>query len=130
MAIPWETAIPDSNDRPVSGAKSVKKGSKFVISNLKYTVTSVKGTRAVKFTGTKNKAQNVVIPASVRIYGSKYKVTAIAKNALKGNKKLKKLSIGINKKAIIKVPKGKVKQYKKLLKSKGAGKKIKVKKIK
>ncbi len=169
VAIPWETAIPDSNDRPVSGAKSVKKGSKFVISNLKYTVTSVKGTRAVKFTGTKNKAQNVVIPASVRIYGSKYKVTAIAKNALKGNKKLKKLSIGsnvkqigknafkgcsqlkniviksnklkanktgnkafkgINKKAIIKVPKGKVKQYKKLLKSKGAGKKIKVKKIK
>lgn len=96
-------------------------------------------------------------------------MTAIAKNALKGNKKLKTLSIGsnvqqigknafagckklknivikskklkvkktgskafkgINSKATARVPEGKVKQYKKLLKSKGAGKKIKVKKIK
>lgn len=36
---------------------------------------------------------------------------------------------GINKKAKIKVPKGKVKQYKKLVKAKGAGKNTKVQKL-
>ncbi len=165
-AVPWETSIPEN--RPETGPKTVKTGNKYVINSLKYTVTSVTGTKSVKFTGALKNAKKVIIPVSVKIYGSKYKVTAIAKNALKGSKKLKKLSVGtnvqkigknafkgckklenivikskkltikktgskafkgINKKAKIKVPKGKVKQYKKLLKARGAGKNTKVKKL-
>ena len=104
---------------------------------------------------------------SAKVSGKNYKVTAIAKNALKGNKKLTKLTIGanvkkiganafkgcsklknivvktkkltkskvgsnafkgINAKATIKVPKAKVKAYKKIVKAKGAGKNVNVKK--
>ncbi len=108
-----------------------------------------------------------MIPSTVKVSGKSYKVTTIAKNALKGNKKLTKLTIGanvkkiganafrgcsklksiivktkkltkskvganafkgINAKATIKVPKAKVKAYKKIVKAKGAGKNVKVKK--
>ena len=132
-------------------------------------MTSVTGTRSVKFTGVKKKVKKIIIPASIKLSGNKYKVTSIAKNALKGNKKLEKLSIGtnvkqigknafngcsklksivikskkltakktgskafkgINSKATIKVPKSRLEQYKKLVKSKGAGKNVKVKKLK
>lgn len=168
-AIPWETGIPEKSPEPGGTSKTVKTGDKFVVNNLKYTVTSVTGTRSVKFTGVKKKVKKVIIPASVKISGSKYKVTSIAKNALKGNKKLEKLSIGtnvkqigknafngcsnlknivikskkltakktgskafkgINSKATIKVPKSRLEQYKKLVKSKGAGKNVKFKKSK
>lgn len=123
----------------------------------------------MKFTGVKKKVKKIIIPASIKLSGNKYKVTSIAKNALKGNKKLEKLSIGtnvkqigknafngcsklksivikskkltakktgskafkgINSKATIKVPKNRLEQYKKLVKSKGAGKNVKVKKLK
>lgn len=39
---------------------------------------------------------DVTIPATVTIRGTKFKVTAIAKNAFKGSKKLKKVTIGKN----------------------------------
>ena len=71
------------------------------------------------------------------------KVTKIGKNAFGGCKNLKTLTIksakltkkglasgsfkGISKKTVVKVPKGKVKAYKKLLQSKGLDKKVKVK---
>ena len=70
-------------------------------------------------------------------------VTKIGKNAFGGCKNLKRLTIksakltkkglasgsfkGITKKTVVKVPKGKVKAYKKLLQSKGLDKKVKVK---
>ncbi len=168
-AIPQETGIPEKSPEPGGTSKTVKTGDKFVVNNLKYTVTSVTGTRSVKFTGVKKKVKKIIIPASIKLSGNKYKVTSIAKNALKGNKKLEKLSIGtnvkqigknafngcsklksivikskkltakktgskafkgINSKATIKVPKSRLEQYKKLVKSKGAGKNVKVKKLK
>ena len=168
-AVPWETNKPEESHKPGNTASKVKTGDKVVVNNLKYTVTSVTGTRSVKFTGVKKKIKKVIIPASVKISGNKYKVTSIAKNALKGDKKLEKLSIGtnvkqigknafnscsklknivikskkltakktgskafkgINSKALVKVPKSKLEQYKKLIKSKGAGKNVKVKKLK
>lgn len=155
------------NEEPGSNNTTVKTGTKVVVSNLKYTVTAVGSKRTVKFTGVQKKAKKVVVPASVKVSGKKYKVTAIAQNALKGNKKIQKLTIGsnigkigkkafygcsklksiiikskkltakntgskafkgINSKATIKVPKGKVKSYKKIVRAKGAGKKVKVKK--
>ncbi len=163
---PVPTDVP-GNEEPGGNNTTVKTGTKVVISNLKYTVTAAGSTRTVKFTGVQKKAKKVVIPASVKVSGKKYKVTAIAKNALKGNKKIQKLTIGsniakigkkvfygcsklksivikskkltskntgskafkgINSKAVIKVPEGKVKSYKKIVRAKGAGKKVKVKK--
>lgn len=155
------------NEEPGSNNTTVKTGTKVVVSNLKYTVTAAGSKRTVKFTGVQKKAKKVIVPASVKVSGKKYKVTAIAQNALKGNKKIQKLTIGsnigkigkkafygcsklksiiikskkltakntgskafkgINSKATIKVPKGKVKSYKKIVRAKGAGKKVKVKK--
>ncbi len=71
-------------------------------------------------------------------------IKSIGKNAFKGCKNLKNIVIkskklttkktgsgafkDINSKATVKVPKSKVKKYEKLLKAKGAGKNIKVKK--
>ena len=146
---------------------SVKVGKKATISGSQYKVTAVKGTRTVQFTKGKKNAKKIVIPSTVKVSGKSYKVTTIAKNALKGNKKLTKLTIGanvtkiganafrgcsklksiivktkkltkskvgsnafkgINAKATVKVPKAKVKAYKKIVKAKGAGKNVKVKK--
>ncbi len=42
------------------------------------------------------KTGNIVIPATLTVHGIKYKVTSIAKNALKGNRYVTKLSIGVN----------------------------------
>ncbi len=62
-----------------------------------YKITSSK---TVTYTGTKTKGKKVTIPAAVKINGKTYKVTKIAANALKGNKKITKLTIGKNIKAI------------------------------
>ena len=115
---------------------------------------------------TNKKATSITVPVTVKLNGKTYKVTAIAANAFKNNKKLKKVTIGenvktigknafygckklkkvtiktsqltkktvgknafakINAKAKVKVPKSKLKAYKKLLKSKGIkGKKQKI----
>ena len=80
------------------------------------------------------KATKIVIPSNVKKLG---------KNLFKNLKKLKTIEIkstkltkktidkktfaGLNKKATIKVPKKKLKAYKKLFKTKGLNKKIKVK---
>ena len=76
-----------------------------------------------------------MIAKTVTVNGKKYKVTAISKNAFKGCKKLKKVTIkattlksigknafkGINKKAKFKVTRSKYKAYKKLLSKKAVG---------
>ena len=68
-------------------------------------------------------------------------VTVLGNNVFYGCKKLKKITVkstklkkvgskslkGIDKKAVIKVPKSKLSKYKKLFKSKGAPKTVKVK---
>ncbi len=165
---PDTTAAPGGDDKNTgNNAVKVKVGKKVTVNSSKYKVTSVSGTRAVQFTSGKKNAKNVVIPATVKISGKNYKVTSIANNAFKNNKKLKKVTIGvnvnkigkaafkgcknlksitvktkkltakkvganafkgINKKATFKVPKNKVKAYKKIVKAKGAAKTVKVKK--
>lgn len=170
------TKAPTATDKPVDdnkddnntgGSTTVKVGKKATVSGSKYKVTAVKGTRTVQFTKGKKNAKSIVVPSTVKISGKNYKVTTIAKNAFKGNKKLAKVTIGknvnkigvsafqncsklksivikstkltakkvgknafkgINKKATFKVPKSKVKAYKKIVKAKGAGKNVKVKK--
>ena len=167
-ATPEATKQPSIDDgKNVSSSSKIKVGKNVTISNTKYKVTSISGTKAVQFTSAKKNAKKVVIPSTVKISGKKFKVTSIANNALKGNKKITKLTIGtninkigknafkgcsslksitikskkltakktgknafkgINKKAVIKVPKAKTKSYKKIIKSKGAPKTIKIKK--
>lgn len=98
----------------------------------------------VEYAGTTDKkAKTIKIPASVKIDKVDYKVTAIAANALKGRKNIKKIIIkstslnkvgknaikDIDKKSVIIVPKKKVKLYKKLFNKKtGYKKSIKIKK--
>ena len=51
---------------------------------------------AVAFVKTKSKSKTITIPATIKIGNTTYKVTSIAVNALKGNKKLTKVTIGKN----------------------------------
>ena len=166
---PTATNKPSDNDKDNTngGSTAVKVGKKATVSGSQYKVTAVKGTRTVQFTKGKKNAKSIVVPSTVKISGKNYKVTTIAKNAFKGNKKLAKVTIGknvnkigvgafqncsklksivikstkltakkvgknafkgINKKATFKVPNSKVKAYKKIVKAKGAGKNVKVKK--
>ncbi|MFG6329085.1 MAG: leucine-rich repeat protein, partial [Lachnospiraceae bacterium] len=58
-------------------------------------------TKEVQFTGIlKKPATSVSIPATIKINGQEYKVGSIKANAIKGNKKVKKLTIGENVKTI------------------------------
>ena len=79
--------------KPVTAV--IRTGDKIKVSGAYYVVT--KG-RTVTYKGPVNKkAANVKIPATVRAADGKvYKVTAIAKNAFKNNKKLKSVTIGKN----------------------------------
>ena len=72
----------------------------------------------VEYVAAKNKkASEIQIPDGVTVNGITYKVTAVAKNVLKGT----------NKKLTIKVPKNKLAAYKKYFKGKG-NKTVRVKK--
>lgn len=124
---------PTDNSKPAIGAK-------ITVGALNFTVTA-EGSE-VSISGPKNKkVKSVIIPATVVYDGVTYKVTGIAKNAFKNCKSLKKITIksktlrkagkncfkGINKKAVIRVPKARLKSYKKLLKGKGQKKSVKIK---
>lgn len=91
---PEATKQPETDNG--GSSSKIKVGKNVTISNTKYKVTSVSGTKAVQFTGTKKNVKKVVIPSAVKVNGKKFKVTSIANNALKGNKKVTKLTIGAN----------------------------------
>lgn len=110
---------------------TAKKNVKKTVGKLKYTVTKAgkSNVAQVKVTGvTKKSYTSLTIPATVKINNVTCKVTAIDNKAFYSCKKLKKLIIkstsikkvgtnavkGIYKKAVIQVPKSKVKGYKKL----------------
>lgn len=116
------------------------------VGKLKYKVTkSAAAKGVVTVTGASKKTyKSIKIPATVKINGYKFKVTAIKAKAFAGNKKLKKITIGknikkigkkafykINKKAVFNVPAKKYKTIKKLLTAKAGYKKtMKIKKKK
>ena len=56
--------------------------------------------KTVEYTGTVKKATTVVIPQTITINGTTYKVTSIASNAFKGNMTVKRITIGANIKTI------------------------------
>ena len=112
-------------------AKTVKVPSTITVNGVKCQVTSI-APKAMK--GNK-KLKKVIIPSSIRTIGAQ---------AFAGCKNLKNITIqtpyltkksvgakafkGISNKAVIKVPKKQLKAYQKLLKTKGVGKKVKIKK--
>lgn len=49
------------------------------------------------------KKKNLRIFSTVKLNGKKYKVTSVAKNALKGNKKVRTLVVGKQRKRLVKV---------------------------
>ena len=111
-------------------AKKATVPSTITVNGVKYQVTSI----AAKAFANNKKLTKIVIPASVR---------SIGKQAFSGCKNLKSITIkttyltkksvgvkafkGIHAKATIKVPKKQKKAYQKLLKTKGLGKKVKIK---
>ncbi len=76
----------------------LKKGKTYTVNGCKYKVLkSTAKAKTVSFAGVSNKKlKKIIIPATVTIDGMKYKVTEIKANALKGNKKVKTVSIGEN----------------------------------
>lgn len=84
------------------GAAVGTKGSKVTVKNLKYKITSnKKKSKTVTVTGGKSKKlKSVTIPATVKIAGVKYKVTAVSAKAFQGYGKLKSVTIGKNVKKI------------------------------
>lgn len=96
---PPYTSEPDGMD----ASKKLKKGSKVRDKKTKavYQVTGVGSNKAVEYIrGTQKGKKNATIPATVRLQGNTFKVTSIGKNAFKGNKKLKNVSIGGNVKKV------------------------------
>lgn len=145
---------------------SVSVGYQYTYKGMVYTVSSTENEQTVICSSFDNKkASKVVIPATVNIEGTVYKVTAIADNAYKGCSKLKKITIGknvvkigknafagcsklkniiikskalkkvgkkallgVNSRALIKVPKNKYSEYKKMFEKSGISRNIKIKK--
>lgn len=88
---------PQPSNQPSQSA-SLKRGSAFAKGNLRYKITSMpadKGMGAVQVRGLVNKrVKNVRIPDTVKYGGMRFKVSSIAANALKGNRKLTRITIG------------------------------------
>ena len=75
-----------------------KKGDTFSVSNNKYKII---GSSSVEFTGLVNaKKKEVTIPKTIKYGGKTFQVTVVAEKALKGNTKVKKITIGENVKEI------------------------------
>lgn len=93
---PKPTAEPTSTPVPTSKLenKGLKKGDKIEVNGIKYTALS---SEAVAVSGlTNKKATSVVIPDSVNVSGTKYKITKIGTGAFKGYKSLTEITIGGN----------------------------------
>lgn len=83
---------PDASEtqRPIVSVS--KKGDVLKYGKHRYKVTKARST--VSFFGTESSAKNIVIPATVKIGNIRYKVTSIAANAFRNNRKLKKVTLG------------------------------------
>ena len=85
-------------EQPEQDTKIPAKGTKLTTKDgVSYQVTSAaEKNPTVAYVGSKKQKASVMIPATVKINNVTYKVTSIAANAFKNNKKLKKVVIGKN----------------------------------
>lgn len=142
---PAPSGTPQSAGKAPAGTQSptaatIRKGKTYTVGANRYRVLNTKK-KSVAFTGmTDKKSKALTIPASVTIGGGTYSVTEITKNACRNYSKLKKITIrskkltriganafkGVSNRVKIKVPKSKLKKYKKLFLSKGLSKQAKI----
>ena len=162
---PSNPSTPDNSSKNNS-VSVIKQGDIVTVQNGKYRITGTGPAKTAEYKKSDLKTQTTVkVPATVTINKEVYKVTSIAKNCFKGNKKLKTITIseniktiganafsgcknlkkikiastsltkksvgknvfkGIYKKAVIKVPRKKLKNYQKILKGKGQAKSVKI----
>lgn len=78
-----------------SGSTLPPAGTTLTVGNASYIVTTA-GSAVAYAKNLNTKATAVAVPSEVKIDGITYKVTSIADNAFKNNKKLKKVTIGSN----------------------------------
>lgn len=94
------TPSPSPSTQPVPSEQpsaAPKKGTKLTKGGVTYQVTKAGRNGSVAYTKAKKNAKgSITIPATVTIDGVTYKVTSIAANAFKGNKKITKVTIGKN----------------------------------
>lgn len=142
---PAPSGTPQSVSKAPAGTQSppaepIRKGKTYTVGANKYRVLNTKK-KSVTFTGmTDKKRKSLTIHASVTIGGGTYSVTEITKNACRNCRQLKKITIrskkltriganafkGVSNRVKIKVPKSKIKKYKKLFLSKGLPKQAKI----
>ena len=93
-----EEASKATTETPKTTTPAVKKGTAFKVGKNRYKVTKLtKKTGTVTFTKPVKKTNKAIsIPATVKYKGYTFKVTAIAKNACKNNKKLTAVTVGKN----------------------------------
>lgn len=127
----------------------LKKGAKKTAGKYVYQVTKSKEVSVAGLSKSGKKASKLTVPATVKLNGATYKVTAVGKNALKGAKaksvvlgknvtavqsgafaKCTKLSTLTVKGSLKTIKKGAFKGCKKTIRVKGTGKKAVVKKLK
>ena len=75
-----------------------KAGTKYTVAGCQYKV--IKAGAEVSLVGTNKNAKSVTIPAVIKVKGVTYKVTSIGTKAFNGSKKLSKVTVGANIKAI------------------------------
>ena len=75
-----------------------KAGTKYTVAGCQYKVT--KAGAEVSLIKTNKNAKSVAIPAVIKVKGVTYKVTSISTKAFNGSKKLSKVTVGANIKAI------------------------------
>lgn len=95
--VPAATTAPVQTAQvPTPSSITVAKGDIVKDKNASYKISNVKSNTVEYKAPLNNKKATVTVPATVKVGGVTYKVTSIAKNAFKNNKKLKKVTIGAN----------------------------------
>lgn len=95
--VPAATTAPVQTAQvPTPSSITVAKGDIVKDKNASYKISNAKSNTVEYKTPLNNKKATVTVPATVKVSGVTYKVTSIAKNAFKNNKKLKKVTIGAN----------------------------------
>lgn len=87
------TAPANNNNDTAGTVVAPKVGEQKVVSGVTYKVAK---NNTVTYQKPKKNAKKVTVPATVKINGKTYKVTAVANNAFKGNKKVKSVTVGKN----------------------------------
>ena len=96
-AVSGGEVIPPLKHEPITIMIIPEKGSTVTVSNSTYKITNSSTKNCtVEYSKTKSTKKNLTIPSTVNINGIKCKVTSIAKNVFKKNKKIKRVTIGNN----------------------------------